>query len=77
MTLFLALIAAAAAGDVPAQQPEAAVEEKKICKRVEMTGSRVGGKRECRTEAEWAAIQRAAQQTADDMRKMAPGPKSN
>ena len=37
--------------------------EKKICRSIQTTGSILGGKRECHTKAEWAAI--AEQANAD------------
>ncbi|MES2988250.1 MAG: hypothetical protein V4808_10120 [Pseudomonadota bacterium] len=52
---FFALIALASpsfAQDKPASPPK----EKKICRQVATTGSILGGKRECHTKAEWAAI---------------------
>ncbi|RYD48935.1 MAG: hypothetical protein EOP60_14790 [Sphingomonadales bacterium] len=38
------------------QSAEAPKPEKKICRPVATTGSILGGKRECRTKAEWAAL---------------------
>jgi hypothetical protein len=38
--------------------------DKKICKTIEETGSRLGGTRECRTQAEWDRIAAETQQKA-------------
>ena len=51
MFLAFALIAAVQAPALPAAEPE-----KKICKQIAYTGSLMR-KRECRTKAEWAAIE--------------------
>lgn len=37
----------------PASSPAKPAKEKKICKREEEKGSRLGGKTTCRTKAEW------------------------
>ena len=54
---------------VVAQAPTAAstieVKAKKVCKTEPVIGSRVGGKRVCRTPAEWAAIQLQDRQTVE------------
>jgi hypothetical protein len=40
--------------------------EKKICRRVEVTGSIIGSKAVCHTKAEWAAIDDANAKAAGD-----------
>jgi hypothetical protein len=49
--LVVATPAIAQDGSTPVAQPE-----KKICRSFATTGSILGGKRECHTKAEWAAI---------------------
>lgn len=55
--MLLAFVLAFAAADAaPAAQPTAAKEERKICRYVEaVSGTRMGGKRVCKTAAEWKA----------------------
>ena len=81
MSLFLALAAfAAVGGSTPAATPQAKpVEdaEKKICKREEVIGSRVSGKRICRTKAQWDALQQQDQRAIQEMTKLNPGGRSN
>ena len=65
MLKFVALAAVLAIGVTPAiaQAPsvgtaapaQAEDPDKKICERVEETGTRLGGRRVCKTKAEWAA----------------------
>jgi hypothetical protein len=66
MLKFVALAAVLAIGATPAiaqapsagtAPPAAKAEDpnKKICERVEETGTRLGGRRVCKTKAEWAA----------------------
>lgn len=50
---------AATAGDSATQQPKTA-KPKKICKNVDMTGSRIG-KRECKTKEQWEQAEYAAE----------------
>ena len=38
--------------------------DKKICRRIKTTGTRMGGKPECHTKAEWKAIDDANQASA-------------
>jgi len=64
---FLPLIALlisvpAVAQDTPAAKP---AEEKKICRRVDVTGSYLGSKRVCRTKAEWQRLDDRAYSTLD------------
>ncbi|SOB86649.1 hypothetical protein SAMN06297144_1756 [Sphingomonas guangdongensis] len=54
MVLALALLAIIPQQAAPA--PEPAREESKVCRRIQITGSRTGGARECRTAAEWAKL---------------------
>ena len=80
MSLFLAFVAAATVAGNPSSQAAAekpAAEEKKICKRVEMTGTRVGGKRVCATQAQWDAMQREAQEAMQSVGKLNSGSSSN
>lgn len=69
---FLPLIALlisipAVAQDTPAAKPagEKPAEEKKICRRVDVTGSYLGSKRVCRTKAEWQRLDDRAYSTLD------------
>lgn len=52
-----ALLLVAAQAQPATTTPAAPVNpDKKICKTIKETGSRLGGKRECRTQAEWDRI---------------------
>ena len=52
-----ALLLIAAQAQPATTTPAAPVDpDKKICKTIKETGSRLGGKRECRTQAEWDRI---------------------
>ncbi|MGE7206147.1 hypothetical protein ACQKJZ_10765 [Sphingomonas sp. NPDC019816] len=53
MLTTLLLLALAGQQTDPAPVP---VKEKKICRMQETTGSRLGGKRICKTQAEWDEI---------------------
>ncbi|WP_312488487.1 hypothetical protein [Sphingomonas sp.] len=53
MLTTLLLLALAGQQTDPAPAP---VKEKKICRMQETTGSRLGGKRICKTQAEWDEI---------------------
>jgi hypothetical protein len=53
---FCALLVLAAPAVAQDAQPEKPKEEKKTCRSIMTTGSILGGKRECHTKAEWAAI---------------------
>jgi hypothetical protein len=53
--LVLALVQNQPATTPAASAPPAA--EKKVCKTIKETGSRLGGKRECRTTEEWNRIE--------------------
>jgi len=58
-----AILLVAAQAQTTTTAPAAPVDpDKKICKTIKETGSRLGGKRECRTQAEWDRI--AAEQQA-------------
>lgn len=50
------LLAGQAQAPTTAPVTPAADPEKKICKTIKETGSRLGGKRECKTKAEWDRI---------------------
>jgi hypothetical protein len=58
--------AAPAAPPAPAAAP-AAAPEKKICRSMVMTGS-IMGKRSCRTNAEWAKLQRSTDEAWESAR---------
>ncbi|MFC7498840.1 hypothetical protein ACFQRC_06365 [Enterovirga sp. GCM10030262] len=45
-----------AATEAEAPKAPAAKEEKKVCKTIETTGSRTGGKKVCMTRAEWKKV---------------------
>jgi hypothetical protein len=70
--MSISILAAAflfVAGQTPAPStattpPPAADPEKKVCKTIKETGSRLGGKRECRTQAEWSRIAEETQAKA-------------
>lgn len=69
MSLLFLLASATLQAPVPAPSPGKATPERE-CRRVpNSTGSRLGPKRECRTPAEWAAIDKAGEQDADAMRR--------
>ena len=52
-----ALLLVAAQAQPATTTPAAPVDpDKKICKTIRETGSRLGGKRECKTKAEWDRI---------------------
>ena len=63
---LLLVLAAPEAAEQPAQQKTEAKDEKKICKTIGETGSRLGGKRECRTQAEWDRIAEENQKKAQN-----------
>lgn len=58
MFLFVASMAAAAMAVQNTQAPANDDSQKKVCKRVESTGT-ILPKRDCRTKAEWEAIAKA------------------
>lgn len=64
MTLAL-LMAPQTASPTPAPAPQAATagEERKICRKVGVTGSRVSGKRVCHTAEEWRQMDLATQES--------------
>ena len=62
---FCALLVLAAPAVAQDAQPEKPKEEKKICRAIMTTGSILGGKRECHTKAEWAAISDRSTQDRD------------
>ena len=61
---FLALIALAAPAAAQSNGSDAKP-EKKICRAAAQTGSILGGKRECRTKAEWEAISERSRDARD------------
>jgi len=52
-TALLLVVAQAQTSTAPAAPVDP---NKKVCKTIKETGSRLGGKRECRTQAEWDRI---------------------
>lgn len=78
-TMILAvLLGALSAGTALAQgtdkgaavdQPGAEASEKKICRRMQVTGSILAGKRVCHTRAEWTEIDRANQDALEQARR--------
>lgn len=70
-----ALVASVAAAPValsaeqpaPTETKTAAAEEKKVCRKVEKTGSRIGEKKVCKTQAEWDRIDDSAREYMRDM----------
>lgn len=56
-----------AAVQTPPVEPPKMKPEKKVCRAVQSTGSRMGGGRECRTKEEWARID--GQGTGDGIEK--------
>lgn len=72
------LLGAMAASALPAQEtaPPAAANpatdqasEKQICRRMQVTGSMLGGKRTCHTKAEWLQIDKANQDAYEQARR--------
>ena len=73
----LAVPALAFAADPAPAAPAAATaatpkKDKPVCKTIEEKGSRLGGKRVCRSQAEWNEI--AAQQRQEIERRLSLGP---
>ena len=65
MLVSLMLLQAAATAPETAVSPATPSDDKKVvCKTIRETGSRLGGKRECRTKEEWARIEQENQQKA-------------
>lgn len=67
----LSVVAMFAVTPVLAEKPEKPAEapdgEKKICKAIKVSGSRLARKRECRTEAEWEALRKDADGNRQDL----------
>ena len=59
-----ALAAETAAPGAPVAAP---VEEKEICRKVEVTGSRLGSKKICKTKAQWQAIDNRSEAEMRDL----------
>lgn len=58
------------AQQAPAEQPAAAaVPEKVICKKVEVTGSRLGAKKVCATKSQWDESARRAQEFTTNIQR--------
>ena len=64
--------AAAPAVAAPVANPTVAKKDRPVCKTIEEKGSRLGGKRVCRSQAEWNEI--AAQQRQEIERRLSLGP---
>jgi len=65
MSLLFVALASVGLSVLPQETPApAAKQERKICKTETDTGSRMGARRVCHTEAEWRSI---ADQTGKDM----------
>lgn len=63
------------AGPLPADPPTATGEtEKLVCKRIDTTGSRVSGKRVCRTAAQWQQEANEARRVTQDLQRLRHGP---
>ncbi|MDY0957842.1 hypothetical protein SOM26_03995 [Sphingomonas sp. CFBP8993] len=72
-TLLLLLLAGQQAEPATAPSPPPA-KEKQICRNEETTGSRMGGRRVCRTKEQWDAISANARKTMDDAMTRSPAP---
>ena len=75
MILFLLASGALAAGNpavapAPAAKPKA---EKKICRTIEITGSRMGVREICMPASEWEYQKRQAEQVLNGRRELADG----
>ena len=66
--LLLLASGPAAAQVAPAGKPKAVPDaDRMVCHREEVTGSLAGGRKTCHTRAEWEALARASQATAERM----------
>ncbi len=63
---------APAATATPAAAAQTSKKDRQVCKTIEEKGSRLGGKRVCRSQAEWNEL--AAQQRQELDRKLSIGP---
>jgi hypothetical protein len=63
---------APAATATPVANQTTPKKDRKVCKTIEEKGSRLGGKRVCRSQAEWNEI--AAQQRQEIERRLSLGP---
>jgi Spy/CpxP family protein refolding chaperone len=72
-TLLLLLVAGQQAEPATAPPPPPA-KEKQICRTEDTTGSRMGGRRVCRTKEQWDAISANARKTMDDAMARSPAP---
>ena len=61
-SIAAAPVALSAEQPAPTEIKTAAAEEKKICRKTEVTGSRLGSKKVCKTKAEWQRVDDAAQE---------------
>jgi hypothetical protein len=74
---FALLAPVASFAQVPAPQPATApaarpVKDKKVCKAEEETGSRLGRKTICRTQAEWDELSYRQRQEIERKSRLAP-----
>jgi phage tail sheath protein FI len=72
--IFVAAALLAASASIPAQAQEARSKgsdyaNKKICKLEGRNGSRLGGKRTCKSQAEWDQIARESRLTAEAIQR--------
>jgi hypothetical protein len=78
---LLALAAPTSAQTAPADPatgqtatPKAKDPNRMICEKVEEIGTRLGGRKVCRTSAEWDAARRAAKGQVDDWQRQLTNP---
>lgn len=65
VSLIAALLLVAGQAPAPSITNSPAIDpDKKVCKTIKETGSRLGGKRECRTQTEWDRIAAETQRKA-------------
>ena len=62
------------AADQSATTPKAKDPNRMICEKVEEIGTRLGGRKVCRTAAEWDAARRAAKGQVDDWQRQLTSP---
>ena len=72
--IFVAAALLAASASIPAQAQQARSKgsdysTKKICKLESRNGSRLGGKRTCKSQAEWDQIARESRLTAENIQR--------
>lgn len=65
---------AALANDKRDQSADMGDSSRVICKKLELTGSRLAVKKDCRTAAEWADVRRQQQDTTSRIQSAMPRP---